>query len=298
MTADPLFVTDRMENPVSLEGMHQGAAFLVCGGPSLRKLPFQRIGERGIYSLGINNVAGYAPVRAFTFSDPPQKFHWGIFLDPAMTIFAPIPKLKKHIRFKLPDGTFAESRLRVRECPNVFGYKRCSMFSPETFLTSDAASWGNNDAGATKTGRKKTVSTMLLGLRLLHYLGFDRVYLLGVDLHMRSDPSESQYAFPQGKGAGGVTGNLNSYTVINEMLCDLRPVFENQGFSVYNCNRESGCSAFDYRPFDLALEDCRGVVPDGEFDLAGWYEKKPKDKKKRRRRGRKSKEEDKSSGAT
>lgn len=272
---DPLSMTNRNKVPVSLKLSNGGAAFLVCGGPSLKTLPYHKIGGRGIYSLGINNVAGYAPVRAFTFSDPPQKFHPGIFLDPALTVFSPFSKLGRHIRFKLDDETFRESSIKVNHCPNVFGYKRSAEFIAENFLTSDAATWGNNKKGAKKTGGKKTVSTMLLGLRLLHYLGFDRVYMLGVDLSM--DPSESgdQYAFGQGKERGGVLGNLNSYRNINGFLCELRPVFDAAGFSVYNCNQQSGCSAFDYQPFDDALKDCRGLVPEGEIDLSGWYDKHP-----------------------
>lgn len=282
---DPLYLTDRNQKLLSLEGLYSGlAGFLVCAGPSLKLLPVEQLAERGIYSLGVNNVAGHAPCEAFVFSDPPQKFHHGIFLDPCVTVFSPIPKLKKHIRIKHSDGSFEESRLRVRECPAVFGFKRNSEFTPETFLTSDMASWGNNQAGATKTGRPKTVSTMLLGLRLLHYLGFRRVYMLGVDLCMQQEGDK--YAFKQGKEPGGVQGNMNAYKVINGMLTDLRPVFDAAGFEVFNCNPKSGCSAFDHVPFEAAIEDCRGPVPKEPFDLEDWYDWNRKKKKRDRQKKR------------
>lgn len=299
---DPLHVTNSREVRIDICDSLNGAAFLVCGGPSLKEIPYQRLAERGIYSLAVNNSAGLVPCKAFVFSDPPQKFHSGIFLDPCVTVFAPLPKLKKHIRFKMMDGTFTESTRRVRECPNVLGFKRCSEFIPENFLTSEMASWGTNKAAAKRTGREKTVSTMLLGLRLLHYLGFRRVYMIGVDLTMTPDDTKAiQYAFPQKKESGGVLANLGSYRVINQMLVDLRPVFDAAGYHVFNCNPKSGCSAFDYVPFEHALQDCRGLVPEGEFDLAGWYEKDPKKKRISRREKRrlaklKTREEETSGG--
>jgi len=53
----------------------------------------------------------------------------------------------------------------------------------------------------------------------------------------------------------------------------LRPVFERYGFETYNCNPLSRCRAFDYVPFDLALEVVRGDVPKEPFDLKFWYNK-------------------------
>ncbi len=69
------------------------------------------------------------------------------------------------------------------------------------------------------------------------------------------------------------------------MLNDLAPILRESGLEVYNCNRRSCCTAFDYVPFDEAYWDCKGGVPEEPWDLDHWYDKKPKDGKRRRTAG-------------
>ena len=56
---DPLRVTDRTKQPTTAlrNLLAGGSAFLVCGGPSLSSVEYNRLSERGVFSLGINNVA-------------------------------------------------------------------------------------------------------------------------------------------------------------------------------------------------------------------------------------------------
>jgi hypothetical protein len=250
--------------PISLKGLWwPQAGFLVCGGPSLNKMPYQKLSERGIVSLAVNNASGYVPVTAWCFSDPQHKFHHGAHLDPKCITFSPIPKLRKHIYVKLPDGTFRSTDIRVADCPGVFGFARTTTFDNDTFLTSEQAYWGY---GGKDSDRPFTVlETMFLGLRLMHYLGCPRVYMIGVDHYM---DEKAQYAFNQTKNP-----HNGRYRKVNEMLVNLRKVFEKSGFFVYNCNPESRCTAFDYVPFDMAFQDCKGGVPKEPFDLSKWYNK-------------------------
>ncbi len=53
----------------------------------------------------------------------------------------------------------------------------------------------------------------------------------------------------------------------------LHECFEKEGIKIYNCNPETHCDAFEYKSFDDAFEDCKGIVRE-PFDLKGWYEKK------------------------
>jgi hypothetical protein len=168
------------------------AGFLVCGGPSLNKMPYQRLRERGIVSLGVNNVSGHAPVAAWCFSDPQNKFHHGLFLDPKVLTFSPIGKLKRKVRAKLPDGTFRGLRTRVRECPGTLGFARRTEFDAPTFLTTRFAHWGRGGKQEEDNRPFMCLCNMLLGIRLLHYLGCPRVYMLGVDFKMTD---EAQYSF-------------------------------------------------------------------------------------------------------
>lgn len=272
---DPLHVVDRLGRPTSLCGLWGGAAgFLVLGGPSTREiagLP-DLLRSRGVLSLGVNNAAAAYPVRACTFSDPPAKFHHGLFLDPSLIKFVPEPKLRKgSVRVKHADGWFQATDLHVRDFPNTWGYKRISEWRAEQFLTSDGANWGNNDDGVKATGRPKFLCTMLLGLRLMHYLGCDRVYLLGADFRMSPDAG---YSFAQRRDAGACKSNEAIYKNANDYLCEVRPFLDAARCYVYNCNPASALEAFDYVPFEQAARDCRNGVPPEPFDLAGWYDSK------------------------
>lgn len=274
-SVDELLVYDRAKNPVghALRDLWRpNPGFLVCGGPSLKQHDLSALRERGVMSLGVNNVSGLAPVRAFVCSDPPEKFHHGIWLDPAILKLVPSPKLPKRVRAKLTDGSFRHTSYRVMDCPNVWGFARCTEFDPATFLTSLSASWGVSAANSEATGRPKVYFTMLLGLRLLHYLGCRRVYLLGVDFHMTAEPGGG-YAFSQNRWPGAAAGNNNSYRLVAGMLAECKPYFDRAGFEVYNCNPTSSLRVFPHVPFEAAVEDCRGGVPREPFDLAGWYEK-------------------------
>lgn len=246
-----------------LMGMWSCPGFLVCGGPSINKLPFNKLGERGIVSLGINNSAGHIPVSAWVFSDPQEKFHHGLFLDPKMMTFAPIPKLNKNYRIKDVNG-FRWSDNKIKDCPNTFGFDRKTSLYPDNFLDTNYAMWGY---GGKHIGDKpfECLATMLLGIRLMCYLGCPRIYLLGVDF-LRTE--EAQYSFAQKASLSN-----NRYNHENYMLRSVRPFIEKKGINIYNCNPESKCDAFEYRSFDDAFEDCKSIVRE-PFDLTGWYEKK------------------------
>jgi hypothetical protein len=277
---DPLkvYTADGQPTHALRNMLRGGAAFLVCGGPSLKTVDYRRLSERGIFSLGINNVAGLAPVSAFCCSDPPSKFHSGIFLDPKVIKLLPAPKLRPSrgaIRKKNQDGSFSKLPFITADCPNTWGFDRREWLTcDDTWFTEPSASWGNMKNGVERTGERKTACTMLLGLRLLQYLGARRIFLLGVDFHMSPTAGQhNNYAFGQSREPDSVKSNNTQYEITNDWLVRLRPVFERWGFGVYNCNQYSHLRAFDYVPFEQALEVCRGPVPVEPFDLAGWYEK-------------------------
>lgn len=277
---DSLRVFDREGNQTHcLRNMlNGGAAFLVCGGPSLRKLDYQRLKERGVFALGINNVAGWAPVSAFICSDPPSKFHSGIFLDPKIMCFLPTPKLRGNrakLRSKNENGGFDWLDERTCDCPNVWGFERRSWLAcNDTWFTEPSAAWGNHQQGVEKTGEPKTVNTMFLGLRILQYLGARIIFLLGVDFFM--DPAadlKDNYAFGEHRTGDAVKTNNAQYIVAADWLTRLRPIFEKYGFTIYNCNPNSHLRAFDYVPYDFALQVCKGKIPPEPWDLEGWYVK-------------------------
>lgn len=288
---DPLrsYTSVGISEPVSLRHIWKGcSAFLVCGGPSLRKLDLGILQARGVVSLGINNVAGYARTDAVTFSDPTQKFHAGILHDPKIIKFVPMPRLGDKVRYKIAARTHADGQAdgmteparfvfrentRLRDLPNVWGYDRDCELVPETFLTSPTASWGRNAAGVEKLGGPKIMFTFFLGLRILHYFGVRQVFLLGADFGM--DPKlgpGGNYAFNQERTADAIKSNGNIYHTAAHYLRQLKPVFDAAGFRVYNCNPTSQLTVFPYVSFAEASEVCRNGIPEEPLDLSGWYD--------------------------
>lgn len=269
---DPLVLCDRFSLPIghALRGMWAGcAAFYVCGGPSLKQIDLSFLRERGIASMGLNNVAGYAPVRAMTFSDPASKFHHGIFFDPAIIKFVPKPKLSERVRAKV-DGKFQWTAYEVRSCPSVFGFERDGIWYPDQFLTREKATWGVSHKHKEMQSKQKILFSFFLGIRLLHYLGVRRIYLLGVDFGM---DAKHHYAFDQYRHDGAIAGNNNSYRVATGMLAELRPYLDKAGLEIYQTNRQSNLRVFDFVDLPTAIADCRGLVPQEPYDLQAWYEK-------------------------
>ncbi len=293
---DELTVYDYEENKThALRDLWRGCAGFLCGGgPSIKELPYHRLAERGICSLGINNIAGMVPCRAFTLSDPPEKAHHGIWRDPAILKLIPRPKFTRRgrgtTREKLPDGSFKYLEKRTIDYPSTFGYERRGwhladrFFDGRTITKVDgklqetdlhAATVGNNGKeGVPFTGRPKIIFTLFLGLRLLHYLGVRRVYLLGVDFFMDPGKAEERignYAFDEQRDRGAIDGNNAIYHVANDMLCEMVPYFEKQQFFVFNVNPVSRLRAFPHIPWDEAFADCKNGVPDEPLSLDGWY---------------------------
>jgi hypothetical protein len=281
----------------ALKNLWRGcSAFLVGGGPSIKQIDYMRLRDRGICSLGINNVTGMVPVKAFTMSDPPEKCHHGIWRDPGIIKFLPKAKLTMRgrgtTREKLPDGSFRYLEKKTPEYPSVFGYERRSWHKPNRFFDGCgldkkdgefiengkcAATVGNNGKeGVPFTGRPKIICSMFLGLRLLHYLGVRRVYLLGADFWMDpalGDSKKGNYAFDEDRDHDAIEGNNGIYRVAAEMLEEMKPIFDAAGFHVFNCFEFSRLRAFPFVPFEEAMKDCRNGVPDEPFSLDGWYQK-------------------------
>ncbi len=281
---DPLLVTDRWKHKTdALQNLLAGASvFLIGGGPSANDLPLEELNRRGVWSMAVNNAAGHARYRpqAMVCSDPPKKFSSSIWLDPCIMKFTAITKLggtRARLRRKLEDSTFERMEKRVYDCPNVWGFKRSAWLAPDdSFFLSDGAHWGNHNSGVEKTGQPKTVCTMLLGLRLLRYLGARRIFLVGCDFRMAPDYG---YSFLQGRTEEACQSNNAQFRIVNKWLCQLEElgIFRKFGLSIYNCFQMSSLQAFSHVPFEDALADCKGVVED-KIDLTSWYEK-GKDKK-------------------
>jgi len=272
---DPL-VIKRNKEPIDLEGLWSPSpGFLVGGGPSLQDFDINRLRERGIVSLGINQCAAMAPVKAWVFSDAHWKFHHALFLDPAIMSFVPTYKATRWAHAKTELG-FQKIEMRIKECPNTLTYDRQTCFVPETFFTTPYAHWGPSkdqpkDRPFPNENEKWSgfLCTMMIGLRILYYLGCRRIYLLGIDFQGKDGKC---YGFPEEKLDKGRWERR--YGKEERMLDSLNQEMENRGIEMFNCNPNSRCSLYSHVPFDLAIKDCKGSIPDEPLDTFGWYDKK------------------------
>ena len=216
----------------------------------------------GVVSVGVNNAAAYARTTAATFGDPQWKFHDSLFLDPKVMVFAPTAKLIRRPRRKMPDGTFRFLDIHIGDCPSVYGLPRTGKFDSKTFFTDAYAHWGK---GGKQPEREFTrLASMLLGVRLLYYLGCPRVYMLGVDFW---STNEKAYAWNEGRSGGN--GN---WWKIDRMLDGIREEGEKRGFTMYNLNPDSDCKVFETRTCLEAVGDTLQEMPQScPPDLNEYY---------------------------
>jgi len=226
------------------------------------------LSDRGIVVAAMNNVAANIVRPQLWFCvDTPANFHESIWLDPGIQKFVKSDKVSDHLR-TMRDGKWVRTALPASMCPNVWPVKMVDTFDPRNFLISHRVPWGS--AGVFPNGQKRhTRSVMLVALRMLFWLGFRRVYLLGCDFWMRPEDGQT-YAFDQQKTSDGCGYNNNSYLILNGWFREMVPHFAEYGYHVYNCTPESRLDAFPRREFSEVVEKISGDYPQATT-LGGMY---------------------------
>ena len=271
MQAPPMLFT-RDHHPMWMGDMYRGrSAYLILGGPSFSNLDQDKLKQPGLLTMGVNNSPRSFRPHMWTSVDSPSHFIKSIWLDPTIQKFVPICNAGK----RLFDGEKWEFMdMVVGDCPNVVYYKRNEHFKHRQFLWEDCFNWGDHK----KHGGGRSI--MLVAIRLLFHMGIRKLYLLGADFKMDEN---SGYHFDQSRAAGSVRGNNSTYRKLNDRFTRLRPEFEKNDFQVFNCNPDSGLTAFDYVEYDTAIR--RGLAEFGNIDIQnerteGLYNVKDEDKKK------------------
>jgi len=247
-----LFTQDH--HPLWLGDTYRGrSAFLIAGGPSFTDLDHAPLRQPGILTLGLNNsVKSFRP-NMWVCVDPPDHFIRSIWLDPVIQKFVPICHADKRI-FNSDQWHFMD--IRVGDCPNIVYFKRNEHFKAKQYLWEDCINWGNHK----KYGGGRSV--MLAAIRILFILGVRQIYMLGVDFKMSST---SKYHFDQDRHKGSISNNSSTYVKLNERFKELRPLFAQENFYIYNCNPDSGLTAFDYLPYQTAVNNMLGQF--GNIDV-------------------------------
>lgn len=262
---------------VPLYTMGRGrSVFLICAGPSLATMPLPLLNRRGIVTMGLNNspaalaAAGLTMPNLWTCVDTPRHFIEQIWKDPAVMKFAPAGHINTRIKTRNAKGELIDSSFTTDACPNVLYFNRNNRFNPEQFLTQRDFNWGNSENVTDSIGVKGSRSIMLVAVKLLYYLGFKKVYLIGADFKMAE--GQQNYAFPQDRTAASVKGNNATYNALNRRFEALRPYFDRAGFEVVNCTPESGLTAFSSGKFEDAIESASKEVMEKPIQTEGHYE--------------------------
>lgn len=257
---------------VSMENHYKGThAFLVLSGPSSNELNLRGTleGKRGAAVMCVNNSWSLIRPNMWTAVDDPNTFLDIGWKDPGITKFVPYGLEMKRLGLKMPDGTFRWSGRSVSHMPNVWFYKRNDRFNPDTYLHEDTVNWGCHQNVVDKLGCGGSRSVMLAALRLMYYLGFREVYLVGADFYM---DQQKGYAFPQTRERGSIKGNNNTYRDLEIRFKHMQPMFKEAGFNVYNCNPKSHLTAFPHLPYGEALARTVGKFEASGLDTFGWYD--------------------------
>lgn len=261
-----LYTTDF--DSVSLCDFYRGRqAFLVLSGPSLATHDLTQLSRRGIVTMGVNNSWSVHRPTFWTCVDSAGRFLDTGWKDPGILKFVPMSAWNERLRIQKPDGVMANSAFRVKQMPSVLLYRRSEHFDHRRFLEEDVVCWGNHTSTKDSLGIKGKRSVMLAALRLLHYLGFRTVYLVGADFKMTP---EQGYAFDEHRSAEAVRHNNVLYESLNRRFEALRDHFKVHKFTVMNCTEGSGLTAFPHIPFADAVE--RASAECGKpVNTKGWY---------------------------
>lgn len=241
---------------------------MILGGPSLASTPLELLNGRGITTLGVNNSWLMHRPDLWVCVDHPGRFSSAGWFDPGITKLLPLCHTRAAVRQWEGDQLVATGQT-PRTCPATLFFRRNDDFDPRTYWTDMTVQWGTLKGHTDAVGVKNSRSVMIGIFRLAHWLGFNRVYLVGADFRMSQDPSVSPYAWKEGKDEKGRRANNSLYQSLNRRFMELRS--RGMPIEVFNCTPGSGLVAFPHMDLREALEREGDPCRVGRTD--GWYTK-------------------------
>ena len=254
---------------LSLKNMYKGShGFLILSGPSLKNYDLSKLnGSRGIVTMGVNNSWSIFKPNLWISLDEPHYFLDAGWRDPSITKFVPLAFSNKNIGIKKIDGTFEKTTTKVNDLPAVFYFKRNLKFRVNQFLTEPTVNWGSSDGDVDEIGHHGARNIILSAIKMMYYLGFRKVYLLGADFKM--EHGKPMHAFSQHITPENIAGHNASYAIINKRLTALAPVFAAADFQIFNCYKESMLTAFPYLSYEEAFQRASEGFS-GPLNVEGW----------------------------
>ena len=215
-------------------------AFLLGRGWSATLEKRQMIADAGIPVMAINDYPADGPKpKYWCAGDGPSYYGRRIWDDPDVIKFSAI----NNLAMACPREDAYAPLVTPKESPNThFVHPVNNLMEMESWLHVPYIAWGTslfgphtpkqfNDSGA---GR----SSMLIGLRLLWHLGYREVFMLGCDCTPHHHPAP------------------NYWKVMFHYIDQLKQVFLDNQFGVYQCNPDSHLRTFPIVDFYDVLSYC------------------------------------------
>ena len=254
-------------NPCFFKNIFEGQSiFYIGAGPSLKEVDLSFLSSRGILSFAVNNIAAWDNIKPnfWMCADETSQFHEVIWKDGSIWKF--IPEHFSGKPFKLVDGKW--SKYAKRLCPNTWTFTLNENFKVAEFLTEDTVSFGCSKDKTDDIGISGSRSTMLAAIKIMFYLGFKNIFLLGCDFNMEEN---NPYIFPQKKHKAGVYTNNECYQNLNKRYKALVPKLKGVGVTIHNCTKNSKLTAFPFLPVSEAIELSLKDFCTGEISLENMY---------------------------
>tara|TARA_R100001594_G_scaffold961_2_gene3951 strand:+ start:2244 stop:3341 length:1098 start_codon:yes stop_codon:yes gene_type:complete len=270
-----MLLWDKDENGISWNNHYKGSKiFLVCGGPSLNDTDLSLLDTRGVMSMSLNNSWIKAKPDLWIGFDAPGRFDDGGWRDPSIMKIVPWQWRNSPLN-AWKDNKLQDTGLTPKDMPNCWFLSNTTNFDLNTWFTSKEVSYGGKVPGLEPEGGFHV--TMIGALRVLYYLGFQEVYLLGCDWEMNSDMGKEPYAWEENRNKNLREKNNDMYRWVEGVFKTLQPGFDRANFQIYNCNRNSKLTSFPFIQYEDAIERCSVSM---NSRTRGWYDM-PNDQEKK-----------------
>lgn len=244
-------------------------AYLIGGGPSLKNINLDALRTNpGTITMAMNNVWGmYAP-NMWCCVDGAGRFFDTGWKNPSIMKFTPMGNYNNQLRIKRGNGEMANSSYKVHQMPNMYFYCRNYHFNPKTFLREDTVCWGGPGKHVDAVGVKGKRSVFMASLKLLTWMGFSKIYMLGTDFSMTP---ENGYAFGQSRTKAAAKHNNVLYQALVKRMKKLKPELDRVGIEIRVENKDSSlCQVFKHMTFEDMLATS-GKECGKHVDPDGWY---------------------------
>lgn len=213
-------------------------AFLVGRGWSATETKRKLLCRSRIPVMAINDYPSDPRMkpRYWCSGDPPHYFGDRVWNDPEVMKFC---GLQNRNGEQPREDAYAPKRL-AKDAPNTFFFHQATNETDsEHWLFHPFIVWGSTigcEGGPKQLYAKGAArSSMLIGLKLLWFMGYREVYLLGCDCTPHHHPAPEYW------------------NTIFHLTGAIAPHFKRWGFNVYQTNPDSHLRCFDFADFEGAV---------------------------------------------